>query len=257
VTGGQRQHIAYYGTLSGKGYYNGGSWCDNVAAASVYTQFWRGNATNAVLSCTWPQNGHNVLMPEMTRDEATGLLKGDSSSGSIVGRLRALMTTKSHDLPSNMVIDLPTQEQWEIAARAGTTTLLADCGTLTTPKQDILDYQEAHSTEGAGSVGEKLPNSWGLYDTAGLAYECVLNNINVEDTTQYLYDGVVTADAGQTVDPVGFTCSLDKPIYSVVCNCGWSWHGINYGAFPPNRRIVDPTTGENNAHGARLCIHLK
>ena len=255
VTGGQATHIGYYGTISGKGYYNGGTWCDATNAHAVVAQHWRGNPRNASLACTWPQNGHDVLMPELTLDEATGLWKGSSGSGSIVGRLRTLMTLKSTGLPANMVIDLPTQEQWEIAARAGHETFFADCGTLETMADEIRDYQQAHSTFQSGEVGVKLPNSWGLYDTAGLTYECTLNNVNIPDGTAQQYDTVVTADASQTIDPVGFTCERDETLYIVTCNCGWSWSGINYGAFPPNRRSVDPIKG--TTHGARLCIHLK
>ena len=256
VTGGQATHIGYYGTISGKGYYNGGTWCDVTNAYAAVASAFRGNPRVASQRCTWPQDGHDVVMPDLTFNEASGLWEGSSGSGSLVGRLRTLMTLKSTGLPANMVIDLPTQEQWEIAARAGHETLLADCGTLETTKEEILDYQEAHSTYQSGEVGVKLPNSWGLYDTAGLSYECVLNNVTWPEATQDYDDYRVTADASQTVDPVGFTCPADETLFAVTCNCGWSWHSIAYGAFPPNRRVVAPNASSQKC-GARLCIHLK
>ena len=251
VTGGQVTHINYYGTLGGKSYYNGGSWCDDMTISQATVTSWRGDPTDPALSYTWPQDGHNVLMPTMTKDEATGLMVGEGSSGSRIGRLRALMSTLGHDLPANMVIDLPTQEQWEIAARAGQSTFLADCGTLETTAEEIAEYKAAHSSVGNPGIGLKLPNSWGIYDMAGLTYEAAINTV-VPGTSG---DRSVMFDETQTVDPVGLTCAKDSTLCSVVCNCGYSWSGVDYGSFPPNRRAVQPVTGE--ALAARLCIHVK
>lgn len=256
VTGGQRQHIAYYGTLGSGKYYNGGTYCNEITSSGRKYVGWRCNSSDATLTYAWPQDGHDVAEPEMTKDPSSGLWVGESGSGSVIGQLRALMRVGGSDLPSNMVIDLPTQEQWEIAARAGTTTLLADFGTLESTKEEIFAYQDVHSVAGSNpGVGLKEPNSWNLYDTAGLNYEALLNTVTATDASAVRVEPVVTFDESQTVDPVGLDGEKGESLFGVAGNCGWTPQSINYLAFPPNRRAVNPLTGDNVS--ARLCIHLK
>ena len=70
--------------------------------------------------------------------------------------------------------DLPTDVQWEIAARAGS---LAVFGSYL-KEGAVLEGSSATASEfavfgasKAQEVGTKLPNAWGLYDTAGNAWE--------------------------------------------------------------------------------------
>ena len=220
-----------------------------------YGSYWRGCPTNEALHCTWPQDGHAVQMPEMTTDDS-GMIIAGKSSGSLIGRIRKLMELGSQNLPSNMVIDLPTQEQWEIAARAGSPLYWDGFGTLETTKDEIVAYKAARCHVGGGDVGEMLPNIWGLFDTLGIGYEFALNNVTyVAEPSVIRNDYVTTFDESQTTDPVGFTCAPDKDLFMVACQCGYSWSGVDYGNFPTNRRLVRPDTGDKCV--ARLCIHLK
>jgi len=66
---------------------------------------------------------------------------------------------------------LPTEAEWEYAARAGTTGRYA--GSL-----DEIAWYAGNSGDETHPVGQKKPNAWGLYDTEG----------NVREWVQDLYD---------------------------------------------------------------------
>jgi len=61
---------------------------------------------------------------------------------------------------------LPTEAEWEYAARAGTT------GTLTASLDEVAWYG-ANSEDETHPVGQKKPNAWGLYDMLGNVREWV------------------------------------------------------------------------------------
>jgi len=72
---------------------------------------------------------------------------------------------------------LPTEEEWEYAARAGTTTLWY-CGESESCVSSIAVY----GTESPKPVKSKKPNAWGLYDMSGnvreLTDSCWTNDYN-------------------------------------------------------------------------------
>lgn len=97
-----------------------------------------------------------------------------------------------------LLFDLPTEAQWEYACRAGTTTSLNNGFNVTALDKcsnlekvgwyiDNAFYKKANETH---PVGEKDPNTWGLYDMHGNVSELCL-------------DWYSTYGSEPTTDPVG------------------------------------------------------
>lgn len=99
----------------------------------------------------WPQTGHLV------------------SSESFVGKLRARTGATGQ---SELLVDLPTDAQWQLAMSAGTNTYYATGGVKEDSDETIsnlvraafwafsIDGQDPNKFE----VGLKAPNKWGIYD---------------------------------------------------------------------------------------------
>ena len=83
-------------------------------------------------------------------------------ANSFMGRLRSKV---------NMLFDLPTEAQWEYACRAGTSSALNNGKSITSTSGTCANLDEvAWYYNNAGSprvVGQKICNSWGLYDMHG------------------------------------------------------------------------------------------
>ena len=93
---------------------------------------------------------------------------------------------------------LPTEAEWECAARAGTTTRFSygdppDYTSLTNYAwQNFEDGLTVHP------VGQKLPNPWGLYDMAGNVFEWC------QDWLGPLPGGIATDPQGPPSNPIGW-----------------------------------------------------
>jgi len=66
-------------------------------------------------------------------------------------------------------VDLPTEAEWQYAARAGTTTKFY----WGNDHDDRYVWHRENSPAGTHPVARKLPNAWGLYDILGNAWEYV------------------------------------------------------------------------------------
>ena len=80
---------------------------------------------------------------------------------------------------------LPTEAEWEYAARAGTNTAY-------TGKLDEIAWYNGNSEDETHPVGQKKPNAWGLYDMEG----------NVKEWVEDLYSANYYASS-PAVDPTG------------------------------------------------------
>ena len=127
---------------------------------------------------------------------------------------------------------LPTEAEWEYAARAGTT---GDrYGTLDAIAW-YTDNSTTSSTSPLGStqpVGQKMPNAWGLHDMLGNVSELV------QDWAGEYPGGAVTDPAG----PLSGSHRLHR-------GCGWA--SFDFWCRSPKRLSVWPVTPSPN-HGFRL-----
>jgi formylglycine-generating enzyme required for sulfatase activity len=80
---------------------------------------------------------------------------------------------------------LPTEAEWEYAARAGT-------GSSYTGKLDEIAWYNGNSEDETHPVGQKKPNAWGLYDMEG----------NVKEWVEDMYSANYYASS-PAVDPTG------------------------------------------------------
>ena len=151
-------------------------------------------------------------------------------------------------VPPGYVYRLPTEAEWEYAARAGTTGAtyagpLAILGKYDAPGLDAIAWYGGNSSVGysgkgwstadwpekqypggmAGphKVGTKKPNPWGLYN--------MLGNVN-----EWVYDWLAPLPGGQASDPAGPATGTEKVIK------GGSWFNAARSSRAANRDRSDP-----------------
>ncbi len=124
-------------------------------------------------------------------------------------------------LPLGYRFDLPTEAQWEYACRAGTTTALNNGKNLTTivdkkicPNFDEIGWYSNNSSGSyinVQSVGQKKPNSWGIYDMHG----------NVEEWCRDLYGDYSANDVTNPANANGgdFRVVRGGSWFDVIENC--------------------------------------
>ncbi len=103
------------------------------------------------------------------------------ASASIIGNLRSR---------TGIAFDLPTDAQWEYAARAGTKTTLYDGTEAASSGTGLANVERLAwcKTNSGGKpheVGLKPANAWGLYDVLGNAYEWCLDGLSSQTAADF------------------------------------------------------------------------
>jgi formylglycine-generating enzyme required for sulfatase activity len=123
---------------------------------------------------------------------------------------------------------LPTEAEWEYAARAGTVTAFHtgdvtqpyDCDPVD-PNLDAAGWYCGNAGSTTHPVGEKQPNAWGLYDMHGNVWE-------------WVHDWYGDYPAGDVVDPLGAAAGFNRVVR------GGSWDTDALFARAASRSGLNP-----------------
>jgi formylglycine-generating enzyme required for sulfatase activity len=126
---------------------------------------------------------------------------------------------------------LPTEAEWEYAARAGKDTLYAGGAEL-----NALGWYDKNSGGGVHPVGQKAANAWGLYDMSGNVWE-------------WAWDWVGPYTASNAANPSGPTSGVGR------VNRGGSFRNEATRMRVANRNRNNPQRANDN-QGFRLCLGL-
>lgn len=132
---------------------------------------------------------------------------------------------------------LPTEAEWEYAARAGTTTRYS-FGDESSRLRTYAWFGEDFATGSTHAVGQKLPNPWGLNDMHG----------NVWEWVQDWFDEGYYA-ASPAVDPAGPATGSARVVR------GGSWH-VTSGSWRSAVRKPYPPDYRGISIGFRLAMSL-
>ena len=128
----------------------------------------------------------NLPVEKVTWQNATNYCRLLNIQENIAGRL-----------PSGYAYRLPTEAEWEYAARAGSTNRFSWGNDYPYAVLQNYAWYSTNSADSTHLVGQKLPNAWGLYDTAGNVCEWVQDSA-------YFYPG------GSVTDPIPSTAGSNK-----------------------------------------------
>ena len=138
---------------------------------------------------------------------------------------------------------LPTEAEWEYAARAGTVTAFYNRGIYTDndnckmePNLDKIGWYCGNSGDETHKVGQKQANSWGLYDMSG----------NVEE---WVWDRFTTSLGVDATDPVGPSSGSRRFVR------GGSWSSGSIDCRSATRIGLLPSNSDSNL-GFRPCRTL-
>ena len=179
----------------------------------------------------WPKKGYKV------------------ASGSVVAALRG---------KTGLIVDLCEEEQWEVAARAGTTTILPN-GVTTADNYDVFTNKLSKIAAWYGNVGDEETtvggydsNNWGLYDVVGLVGEWMLDSAVKQGGTSVL----PRYGLGNSTDPTGADLSEYGSEYRVFRTASANYAGVAlYNIIPSSRQMKAPA--DEYSCSTRFCIHLK
>jgi formylglycine-generating enzyme required for sulfatase activity len=152
------------------------------------------------------------------------------------------LSRQGHDagtLPANWEFQLPTEAQWEYAARAGTTTATAFGESLSSHQANFKGETPYNGGEVGPSLGRAVPvggyppNAWGLHDMHGNTYEWCRDWFHMD------YPGGVDPDlhdAESTASPSEHGVISRSRRGGCWADVGWPLRSAFRLRFEPDRR---------------------
>ncbi len=174
----------------------------------------------------------------------------DVGSNSVVAKLRA-------KAGGALLIDLCEEEQWEVAARAGTTTILPN-GVTADDNYAVFTNKLSEISAWYGTVGEEeaavglyATNNWGLCDVVGLMGEWTLDAAVKQGGTSTL----PRSGLDNSTDPTGSDQSAYGSAHRVLRTGSANYAGVAlYNVIPCSRQMA---SHDATSYSTRFCIHLK
>ena len=168
------------------------------------------------------------------------------ATNSVVAKLR-------EKAGAGLVVDLCEEEQWEVAARAGTTTIWPNGGTASDDLATLAGYLNVLAAWSGTNVADDTPvgtreaNGWGLYDVAGLGGEWTLDKARNKGTVPHY-------GLSDSVDPVGANDAVYT--YRGLRNANGKYTPSDeiWQLLPCRRQMAAPSS---SSYSTRFCIHLK
>ena len=186
-----------------------------------------------LVAADWPSKGYAV------------------GSDSVVAKVR-------EKAGAGLVIDLCEEEQWEVAARAGTTTILPN-GVTSSDNYDVFTNKLSEIAAWYGTVGDDevavglfATNNWGLFDVVGLLGEWTLDTAVKQGGTSVLPRNGL----GDSADPTGVDLSAYGSEYRVFRTASANYASVALqNIIPCSRQMKTPS--DESSCSTRFCIHLK
>ena len=159
---------------------------------------------------------------------------------------------------AGLVVDLCEEEQWEVAARAGTTTILPN-GVTTADNYDVFTNKLSEIAAWYGTVGDDevavglfAANNWGLFDVVGLLGEWTLDTAVKQGGASVLPRNGL----GDSADPTGVDLSAYGSEYRVFRTASANYASVALqNIIPCSRQMKTPS--DESSCSTRFCIHLK
>ena len=165
----------------------------------------------------------------------------DVDDNSVIG-----VTRRRLDCPG---FDLPTEAQWEYAARAGATAALYNGKSRNDTNLIGLARFKGSLNDGVGGwnehtiVGSYAPNNWGIYDTLGNVWEWCLD----------WYESQNNWNGSTVTDPVG----ADSNESEYRCVRGGGWQNGSYNCSLTYRGTRIPYSSPCGEFGFRLACNAE
>ena len=215
------------------------------------------NYTEAQHECLTSGNAGTSFKPKkMSYDSFRGGLDAADwpSKGYTVGSDSVVAKLRSK---AGLVIDLCEEEQWEVAARAGTTTILPN-GVTTSDSYDVFTNKLSEIAAWYGTVGSEEaavgrfnPNNWGLYDVVGLVGEWTL-----DAAVKYGASALPRYGLGDSTDPTGVDLSAYGSVDRIFRTASANYADVAlYNIIPCSRQMK--AHSDESSCSTRFCIHLK